>query len=72
MAEKGDGAVHLRVKGQGCRLDAFATVGLGSSAEGEEENAMRAAYYSKQGPAREVLRIGELPTPQPSSGRSPR
>ena len=26
---------------------------------------MRAAYYSKQGPAREVLRIGELPTPQP-------
>jgi NADPH2:quinone reductase len=29
---------------------------------------MRAAVYSKQGPAREVLRIDELPTPQPGPG----
>jgi NADPH:quinone reductase len=29
---------------------------------------MRAAFYSKQGPAREVLRIGDLPTPQPGPG----
>ena len=29
---------------------------------------MRAAFYSKQGPAREVLRIGDLPTPQPGLG----
>jgi NADPH:quinone reductase len=32
-----------------------------------EENIMRAAFYSKQGPAREVLRIGDLPTPQPGA-----
>lgn len=29
---------------------------------------MRAAYYEKQGPAGEVFRIGELPTPQPGAG----
>ena len=29
---------------------------------------MRAAFYSQQGPAREVLRIGEQPTPVPGPG----
>jgi NADPH:quinone reductase len=29
---------------------------------------MKAAYYEKQGPAAEVLRVGELPTPQPGPG----
>ena len=27
---------------------------------------MRAAFYTRQGPAREVLQIGEQPTPQPA------
>ena len=29
---------------------------------------MRAAWYERQGPAREVLRVGELPTPTPGPG----
>lgn len=29
---------------------------------------MRAAYYEKQGPAGEVLRVGEVPTPEPGHG----
>jgi NADPH2:quinone reductase len=29
---------------------------------------MRAAFYSKQGSAREVLQVGDLPTPQPGAG----
>jgi NADPH2:quinone reductase len=29
---------------------------------------MRAAYYEANGPAREVLRIGEVPTPEPGPG----
>ncbi|MEP9378260.1 NADPH:quinone reductase [Aquabacter sp. CN5-332] len=29
---------------------------------------MRAAFYTSQGPAREVLKVGELPTPQPGPG----
>ena len=29
---------------------------------------MRAAFYTRQGPAHEVLRIGELPTPRPGPG----
>lgn len=29
---------------------------------------MKAAYYEKQGPAAEVLRVGELPTPHPGPG----
>ena len=29
---------------------------------------MRAAYYSQQGPAREVLKLGEQPTPEPGPG----
>ena len=29
---------------------------------------MRAAYYEKTGPAREVLTVGELPTPAPGAG----
>jgi NADPH:quinone reductase len=29
---------------------------------------MRAAFYTRQGPAHEVLRIGERPTPQPGPG----
>ena len=29
---------------------------------------MRAAFYEKVGPAREVLQVGELPTPQPAAG----
>jgi NADPH:quinone reductase len=29
---------------------------------------MRAAYYSEQGAARDVLRLGELPTPEPGPG----
>ena len=29
---------------------------------------MQAAFYVKQGPAREVLQIGEQPTPEPGPG----
>jgi NADPH2:quinone reductase len=29
---------------------------------------MKAAYYEQQGPAREVLRIGEMPEPKPGPG----
>jgi NADPH2:quinone reductase len=29
---------------------------------------MRAAFYDRQGPAREVFQIGELPTPEPGAG----
>lgn len=29
---------------------------------------MRAAYYERIGPANEVLRVGELPTPEPGPG----
>ena len=29
---------------------------------------MRAAWYEKQGPASEVLQVGELPTPEPGQG----
>lgn len=29
---------------------------------------MKAAYYDRNGPAHEVLRVGELPTPQPQAG----
>ena len=29
---------------------------------------MRAAYYESNGPAREVLRVGEIETPQPAAG----
>lgn len=29
---------------------------------------MRAAYYERTGPARDVLRVGEVPTPEPGAG----
>jgi len=29
---------------------------------------MRAAWYEKQGPAREVLRVGVMPDPTPGAG----
>jgi len=29
---------------------------------------MVAAWYDRQGPAAEVLQVGELPTPRPSGG----
>jgi NADPH2:quinone reductase len=29
---------------------------------------MRAAWYDRQGPAREVLQVGELPDPRPGKG----
>ncbi len=29
---------------------------------------MRAAWYEKNGPAREVIKVGELPDPQPGAG----
>ena len=29
---------------------------------------MRAAWYEKQGPAREVLVVGEMPDPRPAAG----
>jgi NADPH2:quinone reductase len=29
---------------------------------------MKAAWYRRNGPARDVLEIGELPTPQPGAG----
>jgi NADPH2:quinone reductase len=32
------------------------------------DNTMRAAFYEKQGPAREVFRIGEVPTPEAGPG----
>src|SRR3981081_3936020 len=31
-------------------------------------NVMRAAFYTQQGGAREVLQTGELPTPEPGPG----
>jgi NADPH2:quinone reductase len=33
-----------------------------------ETSTMRAAFYTKQGPAREVLQVGEQPTPKPGPG----
>jgi NADPH2:quinone reductase len=33
-----------------------------------EEDLMRAAFYTEQGPARDVFRVGEQPTPQPGPG----
>jgi len=33
-----------------------------------EVNEMRAAFYTQQGPAREVIRLGELPDPHPGPG----
>jgi hypothetical protein len=33
-----------------------------------EEKVMRAAFYTQQGGAREVLQTGELPTPEPGPG----
>src|SRR5258705_13406624 len=33
-----------------------------------DEDLMRAAYYEKNGPAREVLRVAEVETPQPARG----
>ncbi len=35
---------------------------------GDEEGTMHAAFYERTGPAREVLRLGELPTPEPGPG----
>ena len=32
------------------------------------ESQMQAAFYAKQGPAREVLQVGEQPTPEPGPG----
>jgi NADPH2:quinone reductase len=32
------------------------------------ETRIRAAYYEEQGPAHDVLRVGELPTPEPGPG----
>ena len=29
---------------------------------------MRAAYYEKLGPARDVLKVGEVPKPAPEAG----
>ena len=29
---------------------------------------MRAAWYDRQGPAHDVLQVGELPTPEPGPG----
>jgi NADPH2:quinone reductase len=34
----------------------------------ERGDIMRAAFYEHTGPAREVLRVGELPTPEPGPG----
>lgn len=34
----------------------------------EGEARMRAAWYEKQGPAREVLKVGEMPDPIPARG----
>ena len=31
---------------------------------------MKAAWYEKQGPAREVLTVGEMPDPNPGSGEA--
>jgi len=33
-----------------------------------ETNLMRAAYYESNGPARAVLRVGDVPTPEPGAG----
>jgi NADPH2:quinone reductase len=35
---------------------------------GVEEHVMRAAFYEQTGPARQVLQLGELPTPEPGPG----
>jgi NADPH2:quinone reductase len=31
---------------------------------------MRAAWYDQQGPAADVLRVGDLPVPEPGPGKS--
>jgi NADPH:quinone reductase len=31
---------------------------------------MRAAFYDRQGPAREVLQAGEMPVPEPGPGEA--
>jgi NADPH2:quinone reductase len=36
--------------------------------QGTEDAGMRAVWYDRQGPAREVLTLGELPTPEPQRG----
>src|SRR4051812_635479 len=33
-----------------------------------QAHAMRAAWYDEQGPSRDVLKVGDLPTPQPAAG----
>jgi NADPH2:quinone reductase len=42
--------------------------GICRASRDTKENAMRAAYYEKNGPAREVLRVAEVETPQPGPG----
>src|SRR5258708_11789008 len=34
----------------------------------QRERAMRAAYYEKNGPAQDVLHVGEVETPKPGPG----
>jgi NADPH2:quinone reductase len=50
------------------RLSATLQVAHDKIVQNSEETIMRAAYYSRQGPAREVLNLGEQPTPGPGPG----
>lgn len=48
--------------------DDLRTAHTGDTEREEGKGQMRAALYEKQGPAAEVLRVGELPDPQPGTG----
>jgi hypothetical protein len=43
-------------------------LGFGSGIIGRGGHPMRAAWHEKQGPARDVLVVGEMPDPVPGAG----
>jgi NADPH2:quinone reductase len=68
---KSDDGSHARALAMPC-LVASGTLSrawpLIAYPSGPEETPMLAAFYSRQGPASEVLALGEQPTPQPGPG----
>lgn len=66
-ADAGNGAGRVLSTRCGERIMAIVVSGF-RSARLIKGRAMQAAWYSKNGEAREVLTVGELPTPTPSSG----
>ncbi len=58
---------HIRVMREGARIPTRESSGMISPDE-LGRNVMRAAFYTQQGGAREVLQAGELPTPEPGRG----